>query len=219
MKLSEDKKLAPPRRICQWQRRYLDQLWTSSLQTGALCMTPCFTAHIRRPSHSRGQRCSLSALVWWASLLVNPVFATICDSAEALSIMVFSDKLQAIKFSSSSSVSLFHHCTESNWPSTILHNSLKNQLKHQFFFFSFFLVWFLNKAFLTTIPLSAPSNGPHGACFFIWQIITYLPTWCLSFLVREDSGFKMGTRDLCSGFDPCWKWSPHASVCSNENVF
>lgn len=170
MKLSEDKKLASPKRICQWQRWYLDQLWTSSLQTGALCMTPCTMAHICRPSHSRGQRCSLSALVWWSSLLVNPVFATICDSTEALSIMVFSDKLQAIKFSSL--VSLFYHCTNSNCdlqqfctiPSKISSNTS--------FFFRFFLVWFLNKAFLTTIPQSAPSDSPNGDCFFIWQIIT-----------------------------------------------
>lgn len=221
MKLSEDKKLASPKRLCKWQRWYLDPLWIFG-QFADWCSLHDTT---RPGPHTeafpgRGQRSSLSALVWWASLLVNPVFATICNSTEALSIMVFSEKLGTIKFSSSSSVSLFYHCTESNCalqqfctiPSKVSSNTSSPPLP-------FFLVSFLNKTFLTTIPQTAPSNGPNSDCFFIWQIITYLPTWSLSFLVRKDSGFKMGTLDLRSGSVPCWKWRPRVSACSNENIF
>ena len=166
----------------------------------------------------RGQGSGVRGAVWRASPLLNPVFATICDSIGALSIMVFSEQLGTIKFSSSSLVSLLPLHWVKLCPLRILHNSLKSQLKHQFFSF-FFLVCFLNKAFLTTLPQSAPSNSPNSDCFFIWQIITYRPTSCLSFLVRKDSGFKMGALDLCSGSVPCWKWSPRTSAYSNENIF
>lgn len=126
-----------------------DNIWTSfGLPVPRLVFFPWHnTRHhgTHRPSHSRGWRCSLSALVWWSLLQFTPVLATICDPSEALSIMVFFEKLWVIKFSSSLSLFLSH--IPFHWaklcPSTILPNSLKSRLRHQVVFFPLFGLFFV----------------------------------------------------------------------------
>ena len=130
------------------------------------------------PGRGQGSEVGLAA-----SSLLDPVFATICDSTGSLSITVFSEQLGTIKFSSSSSVSLFYHCTESNCALQQL-CTIPSKVSSNTSFFSFFwFFFFLNKAFLTTLPQNAPSNSPNW--LFLHLADNCIPSHIMSFNFGE----------------------------------